>query len=100
MGHPVEPLWMHHSLLPYLLYELLLPPERVFHGVPHHLELPPALAQGQALRHDVEGDQLGLQRPLAVLFGSLDWGSNLSEMLYRILPKPISYSSEHMAYEY
>ena len=72
MGHPVELLWMHHSLLPYLLDELLLSPERVFHGVPHHLELPPALAQGHALGDDVERDQLGLQSPLAVLLRSLD----------------------------
>ena len=43
----------------------------MFDGVPHHLELSPALAQGQALGDDVEGDQLGLQSPLAVLFSPL-----------------------------
>ena len=72
MDHPVEPLCMHHSPVPYLLDELLLPPQGVFHGVPHHLELPPALAQGHALGDDVERDQLGLQSPLAVLLRSLD----------------------------
>ena len=74
-----------HSLFPDLLDELLLPPEGVLDGVPDHLELPPALAQGQALGDDVEGDQLGLQSPLAVLLGPLYAGSGIMHALRRIL---------------
>ena len=51
----------------------------MLHGVPDHLELPPALAQGQALGHHVQRDLLGLQRPLAVLFGTLVQGVALGQ---------------------
>ena len=79
-----------HSLFPDLLDELLLPPERVLHGVPDHLELPPALAQGQALGHHVQRDQLGLQGPLAVLLGTLDVKVD-SNVIVRLSRHPISW---------